>query len=188
MTRRKRDTRIGGRASEQPAEQASNTCSGPLVLLACLSPPHDVLSSLMSLALSVLLVSLQFELATDVPVIHYYPPASTNVNNLTHALNGSGAPGIYNSSQTPDQQYGQYNWCNMPHVRSREYKWVCFKSPIHSSRTHFEPRNTPGNYSLEYVEVIQRHHKRTPYGSNIFFKEDVAWNCDGSGPLNGLKT
>jgi len=54
----------------------------------------------------------------------YYPPASSNVNNLTYALSGSGAPGIYNSSTTPDSEYGSYNWCNMPHVREREYKWV----------------------------------------------------------------
>ena len=72
-------------------------------------------------ALSLLLVSLQFGLGADTSIIHY-PPASTNINNLTYALNGPGAPGIYNSSITPDPQYGEYNWCNMPRVRSREYK------------------------------------------------------------------
>lgn len=102
-------------------------------------------------------------------VIHY-PPTSSNLNNLTFALHGSGSPGIYSSSSTPDGQYGQYNWCNMPHVRSREYK-----TPSH-------------DYTLEYVEVIQRHHKRTPYSSNIFFKEDVQWNCAGEGALYGVKT
>lgn len=56
--------------------------------------------------------------------VTHYPPASSNVNNLTYALSGSGAPGIYNSSTTPDTEYGTYNWCNMPHVREREYKWV----------------------------------------------------------------
>jgi len=40
-------------------------------------------------------------------------------------------------------------------------------------------------YTLEYVEVIQRHHKRTPYASNTFFKEDVAWSCDGAGATFG---
>ncbi|KAM6490548.1 hypothetical protein JOM56_013891 [Amanita muscaria] len=89
------------------------------------------------------------------------------INNWSWALNGSGAPGIYNSSVTPDSEYGTYNWCNMPHVRSKEYK-------------------TPtGEYKLEYVEVIQRHHKRTPYGSNTFFVEGVEWSCDGSGPVFG---
>ncbi|KAJ7684608.1 phosphoglycerate mutase-like protein [Mycena polygramma] len=97
-------------------------------------------------------------------VVHY-PPAQTNVNNLTFALNGTGAPGIFNSSTVADKSYGEYNWCNMPHVRPREYK-------------------TPSeDYTLEYVEVIQRHHKRTPYASNTFFKEDVTWSCIGEGPV-----
>lgn len=44
----------------------------------------------------------------------------------------------------------------MPHVRAREYK-------------------VPSDeYSLCYVEVIQRHHKRTPYASNTFFREDIS--------------
>lgn len=43
----------------------------------------------------------------------------------------------------------------MPHVRKSEYKPPACE------------------YSLKYVEVIQRHHKRTPYASNTFFKEDV---------------
>lgn len=54
----------------------------------------------------------------------------------------------------------------MPHVRSREY-------PVPSSE-----------YTLEYVEVMHRHHKRTPYASNTFFKEDVGWNCVGEGTLH----
>ncbi|RDB26642.1 Counting factor 60 [Hypsizygus marmoreus] len=108
-----------------------------------------------------------FTLAAGV-VVHY-PPAASNINNFTFALNGAGAPGIFNSSTTPNPRYGVYNWCNMPHVRAREYK------------------NPPKDFSLEYVEVIQRHHKRTPYASNTFFKEDVAWSCVGSGPLLGVK-
>ncbi|GLB40973.1 putative phosphoglycerate mutase-like protein [Lyophyllum shimeji] len=106
---------------------------------------------------------------TAAAVVHY-PPTASKINNFTFALHGSGSPGIYSSSTTPDNQYGEYNWCNMPHVRNREYK-------------------TPSReYTLEYVEVIQRHHKRTPYGSNTFFKEDVAWNCVGEGPLYGVRT
>ncbi|KAK0186483.1 phosphoglycerate mutase-like protein [Armillaria mellea] len=97
--------------------------------------------------------------------VTHYAPRSTSINNLTYVLNGTtNAPGIYNTSATPDSEYGTYNWCNMPHVRDREYV-------------------TPSSkYTLEYVEVIQRHHKRTPYASNTFFKEDVEWSCDGSGP------
>lgn len=106
-------------------------------------------------------------LARNVLAITHWSPHPTQINNWSWALNGSGAPGIYNSSVTPDSEYGTYNWCNMPHVRSKEYK-------------------TPtGEYKLEYVEVIQRHHKRTPYGSNTFFVEDVEWSCDGSGPVFG---
>ncbi|KAH0602193.1 uncharacterized protein H6S33_010510 [Morchella sextelata] len=47
----------------------------------------------------------------------------------------------------------------MPHVRAREYL-------VPDSQ-----------YRLEYVEVIQRHHKRTPYQSNTFPVEDIEWNC-----------
>lgn len=48
---------------------------------------------------------------------------------------------------------------------------------------------SPGReYILEYVEVIQRHHKRTPYASNTFFKESVSWSCDGEGPMYGVRT
>lgn len=42
----------------------------------------------------------------------------------------------------------------MPHVRSEEYQ-------------------VPRGHDLVYVEVIQRHHKRTPYASNTFFHEDI---------------
>lgn len=58
----------------------------------------------------------------------------------------------------------------MPHVRTKEYR-------------------TPSkDFELQFVEVIQRHHKRTPYSSNTFFKEDVSWDCDGSGPVVGLSS
>ena len=50
----------------------------------------------------------------------------------------------------------------------------------------YDRRRTPSDqYTLEYVEVIQRHHKRTPYASNTFFVEDIEWSCDGSGPVFG---
>ena len=98
-------------------------------------------------------------------------------------INGNGPPGIYNSSTTPDGSYGEYNWCAMPHVRKSEYK-----APS-------------SDYTLQYLEVIQRHNKRTPYASNTFFKEDIPvclepqtslappeltrdaqWDCTGEGP------
>ncbi|KAG7095876.1 hypothetical protein E1B28_006566 [Marasmius oreades] len=55
----------------------------------------------------------------------------------------------------------------MPHVRKREY---------------ISPSN---DFELQYVEVIQRHQKRTPYGSNTFFKEDVTWDCRNAGQIHG---
>lgn len=39
-------------------------------------------------------------------------------------------------------------------------------------------------YKLVYVELVHRHHKRTPYGSNVFpGGEDIPWICDGEGEL-----
>lgn len=55
---------------------------------------------------------------------------------------------------------GTYNWCNMPHVRPIEYPKV------------------NSSYVLEYVEVIHRHHKRTPYAANTFPVEVDPWYCD----------
>ncbi|KAI0099113.1 histidine acid phosphatase [Nemania sp. FL0031] len=94
----------------------------------------------------------------------WYPPRNTSVNSLAMALQGPGVYGfIFNSSHTPDAEYGTYNWCNMPHVRKTEY--------VRPSE----------EYELRYVEVIQRHHKRTPYASNAFPVESYHWDCDDQG-------
>lgn len=67
----------------------------------------------------------------------WYPPSHTPINNLSTILTSQGVYGfIFNSSETPDGQYGTYNWCNMPHVRKSEYT-------IPSS-----------DYELAYVEVV----------------------------------
>jgi len=67
----------------------------------------------------------------------WYPPAQTQINNLTQVATGAGVYGfIYNTSDTPDERYGVYNWCNMPHVREREYPRV------------------GEEYRLLYVEVV----------------------------------
>ncbi|EME44497.1 hypothetical protein DOTSEDRAFT_152403 [Dothistroma septosporum NZE10] len=42
-------------------------------------------------------------------------------------------------------------------------------------------------YKLEYVEVIHRHHKRTPYAANTFPKEGYAWYCSDEGLFYGGK-
>lgn len=69
----------------------------------------------------------------------WYAPAQTLVNNLTNVASAAttGVYGyIYNTSNTPDAVYGQYNWCNMPHVRASEYV-------------------TPSDeYELVYVELV----------------------------------
>ena len=100
----------------------------------------------------------------------WYPPVQSVVNNLTTVINGTGIYGfIFNSSQGP---LNTYNWCNMPHVNPRTYP------------------HPPRGYKLEYVEVIHRHHKRTPYASNTFPVEGYAWDCSDEGlfysgaPLN----
>ncbi|EWZ86737.1 hypothetical protein FOWG_10274 [Fusarium oxysporum f. sp. lycopersici MN25] len=98
------------------------------------------------------------------PNMKWFPPSSSQVNDLDKVLDGKGTWGfIYDSSHTSDDKYGTYNWCNMPHARKREYK------------------KASTEYELQYVEVIQRHHKRTPYAANAFPVEPYQWNCDNQG-------
>lgn len=67
----------------------------------------------------------------------WHAPNATDINNLDKVLNSDGVYGfIFDSSQTPDKEYGKYNWCNMPHVRPREYP------------------KAPKAYKLQYVEVV----------------------------------
>ena len=116
----------------------------------------------------------------DVSVdLSWHAPISSSVNSLNSAINGTGTYGfVFNSSTLPkDIPYGililftytssgahicvgTYNWCNMPHVRRAEYPEV------------------DSSYTLEYVEVIHRHHKRTPYADNAFPVEAYPWYCD----------
>lgn len=80
--------------------------------------------------------------------LNWYPPSQTVVNNLTNVVSDSttGVYGfIYDSSHTPDEAYGTYNWCNMPHVRASEYK-------------------VPSDeYELVYVELVSHIHICTRY-------------------------
>ncbi|PSR97343.1 histidine acid phosphatase [Coniella lustricola] len=96
----------------------------------------------------------------------WYAPSQTLINNLTHVASNAttGVYGfIFNSSSTPDNEYGTYNWCNMPHTRAQEYV-------------------VPSDeYELVYVELIHRHHKRTPYASNSFPVESYTWECNDQG-------
>jgi acid phosphatase len=71
--------------------------------------------------------------------LSWYPPNATSINNLTQVIAGSDIyRWVYNNSQVPAEEYGIYNWCNMPHVRKTEYK-------VPSSE-----------YKLQYVEVVSR--------------------------------
>lgn len=81
----------------------------------------------------------------------WHKPAKFWDTDLDAAINATGTYGfIFNSSTLPaGVKYGSYNYCNMPHVRRPEYE-------IPSKE-----------YQLEYVEIIHRHHKRTPYSSNL---------------------
>jgi hypothetical protein len=96
----------------------------------------------------------------------WHAPAQSSVNSLSSAINGTGIYGfIFNSSQGP---LDTYNWCNMPHVNPKTY-----------------PQVKDSSYKLEYVEVIHRHHKRTPYAANTFPVENYPWYCDDEGLFYG---
>ncbi|KAL5115918.1 hypothetical protein ACEQ8H_006140 [Pleosporales sp. CAS-2024a] len=114
-------------------------------------------------------------LAQNIAVdLTWHAPKKSWINDLAQVLSGTGTNGfVFNSSQLlSGTKYGTYNWCNMPHVRAQEY-----------------PRAS-ADYQLAYVEVIHRHHKRTPYAANTFPKEAYSWQCNDQGlfyygePLN----
>lgn len=69
--------------------------------------------------------------------LSWHAPNATSINDLSQVVSGTGIYGfIYNSSTTPADEYGIYNWCNMPHVRATEY---------------MKPSS---EYELKYVEVV----------------------------------
>lgn len=107
---------------------------------------HFLVSMLVRLRLgtaAVLLASFLGLVSDATAAVIHYPPTASNINNLTFVLSGSGSPGIFDSSSTPDKQYGEYNWCNMPHVRTREYKSVIILTKtlfLLTTLTTIEPR------------------------------------------------
>ncbi|ELQ44913.1 hypothetical protein M0657_004850 [Pyricularia oryzae] len=94
--------------------------------------------------------------------VGWYPSSQTAFNDLTAVVDGAGVP-KFTFDPSGEWQDDGYNWCNMPHVRAQDYM---------QPSTDFE---------LQYVEIIQRHHKRTPYASNAFPVEPYNWNCDDQG-------
>jgi hypothetical protein len=134
------------------------------------NPPSFLLTALSSLNI----VSAQYYsgssngscMGNQTVDLTWHAPAQSQVNSLSSAINGTGIYGfIFNTSQGP---LDTYNWCNMPHVNPKTY-----------------PRVKDSSYKLEYVEVIQRHHKRTPYAANTFPVENYPWYCDDEGLFYG---
>ncbi|KAG7693554.1 hypothetical protein KL933_003003 [Ogataea haglerorum] len=99
---------------------------------------------------------------TAAEIVHH-APIENEFSDLDQVFNSSRGTndGIYNSSYVPDSKYGQYNFCNMPHVRKDTY-----------------PQVDQSVYKLQFVEVIHRHHKRTPYAQNCFPVENLVLYCD----------
>ncbi|GME70592.1 unnamed protein product [Ambrosiozyma monospora] len=108
------------------------------------------------------------EYSFDGQIVHY-PVTENEFSNLDAVFNASQGTnnGIYNSSTSPI--YGLYNFCNEPHVRSDIYPTVDSK------------------YKLQYVEVVHRHHKRSPYSSNTFPEEQLGVYCTND-TVNGGST
>lgn len=79
-----------------------------------LHQPAEMLSLALPLALAASATAATVDMTAFGP---RYPPQSDKYSSIANVLNATGAPGIYDSSVTPDSQYGTYNWCNMPHVR-----------------------------------------------------------------------
>ncbi|KAI1823911.1 histidine acid phosphatase family protein [Xylaria intraflava] len=94
--------------------------------------------------------------------LSWYPPRESVVNDLSAALHGRGTDGIrFDDGGVRDGD--GVNWCDMPRVTLGDYVVA------------------PLGFELRYVEVIQRHHKRTPYASNGFPVEQYRWDCDDEG-------
>ena len=69
--------------------------------------------------------------------VGWHAPSKSQVNDLDSALDSKGVYGfIFNSSETPDEVYGTYNYCNMPHARKTEYV------------------RPSSEYELQYVELV----------------------------------
>lgn len=87
--------------------------------------------------------------------VNWHTPAQSMINNLDSVVNGTGVYGfIFDSSTTPDDvPYNTYNWCNMPHVRAKEY-------PVPDS-----------DYELQYVEVVSQY-PNVPFTTNSLKSPD----------------
>lgn len=96
----------------------------------------------------------------------WHAPSKTPLNDLSTVINSTGTHGLLFSPSSPENT--TYNYCNMPRISPATYT-----------------RPDPGKYKLEYVELIHRHHKRTPYLSNTFPVEASPWDCSDEGLFYG---
>lgn len=127
----------------------------------------------------------------------WHAPLPSQISNLSSVINGTGVWGFVFDSSFPSLSFNNttdtttttsnysasisststyngeyYNWCNMPHIHPSTY-----------------PTVSPSRYRVRYVEVIQRHHKRTPYASNLLpleLDDDSIWNCESKGDVTLL--
>lgn len=77
------------------------------------------------------------------PVIDWYPPLSSPLDNLSEVLEGDGIFGFIfddtdSSKANKSKPYLGWNWCNMPHVHADSYRVPSRKS------------------QLRYVEVVRQ--------------------------------
>ncbi|KAI0659475.1 phosphoglycerate mutase-like protein [Cubamyces menziesii] len=93
-------------------------------------------------------------------------PMWLSVAELARGSTGplASADGVYDSSITPaNLPWNTYNYCNAPHVNAEHYQ---------------RPANAP-HAKLVYLNVVIRHHKRTP--DNLYPNENelnaVPWDC-----------
>ncbi|KAF2673297.1 phosphoglycerate mutase-like protein [Microthyrium microscopicum] len=95
--------------------------------------------------------------------LSWFPPSASWITDLAVVINGTGTQGFrFNGSGLPE--LGQYSYCNMEHVRPQNYQVPSMDK-----------------YQLVYVELVHRHHKRSPYAANGFPKEIYPWNCTDEG-------
>ncbi|THG96106.1 hypothetical protein EW145_g7840 [Phellinidium pouzarii] len=91
--------------------------------------------------------------------------ASLTLTVLSASMAAVAYNGVYNSSVTPsDLPWNTYNYCNAPHVNAAHYT---------------KPANVSGSV-LVYMNVMIRHHKRTPdnlYPEEAELNPPSGWDC-----------
>jgi len=117
-------------------------------------------------SLSLLMLSIRAAYAQDAvielasgpkgltPLDRLYPKDLADISYITNASLGTYG-GVYHASvrsANTSTPYGSCDFCSMPHPRASEY---VKPSPIANGSVKAE---------LVYLEYIQRHQRRTPYG------------------------